>query len=156
MQERIAAHRRNRPPGWLTVEVPVQVAETLTPALLGADTVVLDCLTLLASNVMMDVARTLGDESPSLASSSHQRLRQEIEAILSAIHPFDARLIVVTNEVGEGIVPDNRFARLYRDLLGWANAYLAERASKVFLMVAGLPVDIKLLSRETEQWLAHR
>jgi adenosylcobinamide kinase/adenosylcobinamide-phosphate guanylyltransferase len=154
MAERIAAHRSSRPAGWRTVEACTDVASSLVPFLDHNPTVLLDCLTLLASNVLFAVARDIGEEAPNLNAVAGARLQGELESLLSLLSEVDFHLIIVSNEVGEGIVPANRLSRLYRDLLGRANAYLARKADTVYLMVAGLPVDIKLLTRETERRLA--
>jgi adenosylcobinamide kinase / adenosylcobinamide-phosphate guanylyltransferase len=154
MAERIAAHRSARPKGWLTIEAPMGLANAMAPFTEGIAVVLLDCLTLLSSNVLFAAVSESDEESPLVGPLARKMLQVEIDLLLGLLGPVDARLIVVSNEVGEGIVPANRFSRLYRDLLGWANAYMAKRANTVYLMVAGLPVDVKRLARETERDLA--
>ncbi|MBK8046086.1 MAG: bifunctional adenosylcobinamide kinase/adenosylcobinamide-phosphate guanylyltransferase [Anaerolineales bacterium] len=138
MRTRIAAHRLQRPPAWRTVEAPTQVATAIAAALTPATQVVLiDCLTLLANNVLMALPE---DASESTAT---QALMVEVEAILDLIPGSDATWFIVSNEVGLGIVPAYPLGRLYRDALGRANQRLAARADRVVFMVAGLPMRVK-------------
>jgi adenosylcobinamide kinase / adenosylcobinamide-phosphate guanylyltransferase len=120
MAERIDAHRAERPPSWQTVEAPIDLAAALRDAPPDA-CVIVDCLTLWVANTM--------DEQPAREA-----------AALAAGRP--GRTIVVTNEVGLGIVPDNELARTYRDLLGRVNAIWADAADRVLLVVAGRTLEL--------------
>jgi len=102
--------------------------------------VLLDCLTLLVSNITIRA----GDEPNT--SVVEQEVRAEVEALLAVWASHDATLIIVSNEVGMGIVPAYPLGRLYRDALGRANQWLATRADEVILLIAGLPVELKGLS----------
>jgi adenosylcobinamide kinase / adenosylcobinamide-phosphate guanylyltransferase len=132
MQERIAAHRQRRPAGWKTIEAyrdaAVVIAEQAAPVVL------LDCLTLLASNAYL----TADDGSGSSAA-----VEAEINALLKAANQSDGDLIVVTNEIGMGVVPATPLGRGFRDALGWANQQIATAASTVTLLVSGIPMTIK-------------
>lgn len=132
MERRVAAHRAERPPAWETLEEPLDVAAALRRARHGV--VLLDCLTLWVSNLLLREPDPV--ETP-------EALRPHLEGLLRARLETGKRLLVVTNEVGLGIVPDNPLARRYRDLLGWANARLAREAGAAYLMVAGLPLRLK-------------
>ena len=133
MRERIAAHRRQRPAGWATLEVPTGVAATLTTLDPGA-VVLLDCLSLLVSNLL------LANEQDAAAG-----VNAEIASMIAAAHTRDLTLIVVTNEVGQGIVPAYPLGRIYRDLLGRANQQIAAAATEVYLLVCGIPVELRAL-----------
>lgn len=139
MAARIAAHRSARPPAWRTAEAPRRVGETIRNAP-PARVVLVDCLTLLVSNVLL---AHVDDPDPNALDSA---VRGEVRELIAAVGA--ATVIVVTNEVGLGIVPDNRLARLYRDLLGRANAALARDADEVYLLVSGIPLEIKALARQ--------
>ena len=140
MKTRIAAHRSARPAHWRTLEVPLKVASALEAAISDAEVVLLDCLTLLVSNI----AIRAGDEAS--ASNAEQEVRAELVSLWAICSSHDATLIVVSNEVGMGIVPAYPLGRLYRDALGRANQWLAARADEVILLIAGLPVELKGLS----------
>ena len=125
MAERVAVHQRRRGPSWTTIETPRDVAGVLaanvnTPALV-------DCLTLWLSNVLLADAD----------------VDAEIEHLDDALARAAAPIVLVANEVGSGIVPDNALGRRFRDLQGLLNQRIAARAGRVVLVVAGLPLTLK-------------
>jgi len=132
MTARIEFHRTTRPPDFQTVEEPVNVAAALEKLRSSADLVVLDCLTLWMSNLMH---RHGMDDGPILA---------EADKLAAALKEAPFASIVVTDEVGSGIVPtDHAESRRFRDLLGWTNQKVAAVADQVLLMIAGYPVKVK-------------
>jgi adenosylcobinamide kinase/adenosylcobinamide-phosphate guanylyltransferase len=139
MQARIAAHRRERPAGWTTLEEPVELAAALAHAPPAVGTVVLDCLTLWVSNLLL-----LHPDDPAADAT----ILAEAEKLLDRYKGGTATWIVVSNEVGLGLVPDTELGRRYRDILGAVNQRFAERADRVLLMVAGIAVDVKRLGGE--------
>ncbi len=147
MRARIAAHRRTRPPAWQTLEAPTGVGEAIRSALAAKSVaaVLLDCLTLLVSNVILKglPAEEMHEVDQSAA---RERVSGEVDGLLNAFHAGNTPWIVVSNVVGWGLVPPSSLGRIYRDLLGQANQRLAAAADRVYLMVAGLPLDIKGLS----------
>jgi len=140
MKTRIAAHRSARPAHWRTLEVPLKIASALEAAIGDAQVVLLDCLTLLVSNITI---RAGGEPSTSVVE---QEVLAEMESLLAVWASHDATLIIVSNEVGMGIVPAYPLGRLYRDALGRANQWLAARADEVILLIAGIPVELNGLS----------
>jgi adenosylcobinamide kinase / adenosylcobinamide-phosphate guanylyltransferase len=138
MRARVAAHQAERPAGWLTLEIPYNVGEVFSRQAPPAGVVLLDCLTLLVSNLLM----LQDDIDQPDAVQAGLRLDAEIQALLVAIHASRAEWIVVSNEVGLGLVPPYPAGRVYRDLLGHANQRLAAQADEVYWMVAGIPVPI--------------
>ena len=123
MTERIRRHRESRPAAWLTVEAPVEVAKAVGELAPNAF-VVLDCLSLWVSNA---IEATLGDD----------RILDEAREIASALAKREAPAVVVSNEVGLGIVPMNALARRYRDTLGRVNATFVDAAERAYFVVAG-------------------
>ena len=156
MRERIARHRASRPKGWHTLEEPLDLARAVHRAVELADVLLLDCVTLWLGNVLLrESGRREKDEEAEVEFHTTGGLfdevaLKEIEALLSAVKLLDPNktLIVVTNEVGLGIVPAYPLGRLYRDTLGYVNQRLAQAADRVYLMVAGMAVDIKRLHEE--------
>ena len=140
MAQRIARHQQERPAAWRTLETPRQVGQTIALHLHDTTVVLIDCLTLLVSNTLLHCG-----ESPDPVAAE-AAVQEEISALVQACQTSAATYIVVSNEVGLGLVPDNPLGRLYRDLLGRANQSLAARAEAVLFMVAGLPVDVKALA----------
>lgn len=139
MRERIARHRADRPPGWTTLEAPRNIRQPLLAALAAQpyDTVVFDCVTLLASNALL----ALSDEDSQ--DDATAAVLAEVNGLLDAYAASEARWWVVSNEVGMGVVPPTRLGRFYRDALGRANQRLAAAATDVQLIVAGLPWRLK-------------
>jgi len=147
MAERILQHQKERPPGWGTLEIPFGVATALASAPTGgagaanpmqADIILLDCLTLLVSNLLFQGSQDEVDEGTAAA-----RVETEISGLLGFIRGSRADWIIVSNEVGLGLVPPYPLGRIYRDLLGRANQELAASADEVVWMVAGIPVPIQ-------------
>ncbi len=130
MAAKIEKHRRDRDNVWDTYEEPLAVAELLRKLSSGYQVVLLDCLTLWLSNVM---AHTNGDDAVTARSRE----------LAAAIADFSGSCIVVSNEVGLGIVPDNPLARKFRDLAGMLNQKIAQAADEVYFTAAGIPVKIK-------------
>ena len=148
MRARIAAHRRARPVGWRTVEAPTGVARALAEQADGDAVVLLDCLTMLAANILGQAAGPDGEDGGGDAyEEARRRLAAELAALLGWQEERGTTVIVVSNEVGMGLVPPYPLGRAYRDLLGWANRRLARQSDEVYLLVAGLPVEVKALAR---------
>ena len=156
MRERIARHRASRPKEWYTLEEPLALAQAVRQAAELADVMLLDCVTVWLGNVLLQAwGQHAQDEQgeevlPAMGGLFDEGALKECEALLAVVKSLGANktLIVVTNEVGLGIVPAYPLGRLYRDTLGYINQRLAEAAERVYLMVAGLAVDIKRLHEE--------
>ncbi|MBI4289747.1 MAG: bifunctional adenosylcobinamide kinase/adenosylcobinamide-phosphate guanylyltransferase [Chloroflexi bacterium] len=142
MRRRIGDHRRSRPPNWRTLEAPLGVGPALTRAFRSEGAVIVDCLSLLVSNILVQSCSPTppGDMDVARAEKS---VTTEMQQLLEATARLNASFIVVSNEVGMGLVPDNPLGRIYRDLLGLANQSVARSATEVILMVAGLPWRLK-------------
>jgi adenosylcobinamide kinase/adenosylcobinamide-phosphate guanylyltransferase len=137
MRQRIEKHRRERPAGWQTLEAPQDVGRAIAAAQGGAVKVVLvDCLTLL-------VANRLGSAEDPFAPEVEEGVAEEVQELAACAERLAGDLIVVSNEVGMGLVPPYPLGRAYRDLLGQANQALAQKADEVYLLVAGIPLAIK-------------
>ncbi len=137
MRERIRAHRAARPAAWRTLEAPLRAGERVAGAAAGARVVVVDCLTLLAANALL----AAGEAAP--PDLADRAVSAELELLLGAADRSEAVWIVVSNEVGLGVVPAHPLGRVFRDALGRANQRLAAQASQVLFMVAGLPMRLK-------------
>jgi len=138
MKRRIENHRAERSPSWHTLEAPLKVGEAIEQELgqRPADIVLLDCMTLLASNVILQLPETATEQE------AEQALKIEVDSLLDCIERSHAQWIIVSNEVGLGLVPPYPLGRIYRDALGRANQQLAMHADRVVMMVAGIPVPI--------------
>ncbi|MBN1375586.1 MAG: bifunctional adenosylcobinamide kinase/adenosylcobinamide-phosphate guanylyltransferase [Dehalococcoidia bacterium] len=134
MRSRIAAHKSSRPHDWDTLESPRNTAQSLKKTVNNYDTVIIDCITLLVSNCL--------DENMSFEQAEQASMGQ-INALIELIAQRQGNYILVTNEVGSGLVPDNKLGRVYRDILGQTNQRLAKCADEVYFMAAGLFLKMK-------------
>jgi adenosylcobinamide kinase/adenosylcobinamide-phosphate guanylyltransferase len=139
MDARIARHRQERPAGWQTLEIPTQVGVYLQHHPPEGSLILLDCLTMLVSNLLMQAG---GAEDRPDEAGATQAIDAEVEALLGVIRSGPADWIVVSNEVGMGLVPPYPMGRLYRDLLGLANQRFAAQAAEFYFMVAGIPMKV--------------
>ena len=134
MRRRISEHRARRPAAWDTLEEPLDPVAAIPPALSGQDTLLLDCLTVWVSNLLLKL-----DD----AGRAEAEIISRAGALLDLYDRTDARWIVVSNEVGLGVVPATELGRNYRDILGRVNRMFAARADQAYLMVAGLALELK-------------
>jgi len=132
MRQRVKQHQKERGESWKTVEAPIEVPATVTVNSAPDNVVLVDCLTLWTSNLLM--ASTDGDLVV---------IHQAVADLIAALEKVPGPVILVSNEVGTGVVPENRLARLFRDATGYVNQQIAAIATSVFWMVAGIPVKIK-------------
>lgn len=130
MRRRVARHRRERPSTWSTLEAPNDLPAALLQPRRGTNGILLDCLTLYVADL--------------LQRHRHDAVvEREIERLCHALRQAACPVLVVSNEVGAGVVPERPLGRRFRDLAGWANQAVARCADRVIWMVAGVPVTIK-------------
>ena len=131
MATRISRHQQARGERWRLLEEPCDLCGRLPAAAVGQGAILLDCVTLWISNLLF-----AHNEEPAA-------VRAEVRRFIDGLAAIDGPLYLVTNEVGGGIVPENRLARLFRDLAGEVNQELAAAANSAWLVVAGLPLRLK-------------
>ncbi len=141
MKQRIEEHQRARPAAWSTLEVTTHIGNQISQKIGGAQVVIVDCITLLVNNIFSQCIDQTSEEID--APLIEKKVTSEISDLVECTNRIDASFIMVTNEVGMGLVPANKMGRLYRDVLGKANQFLAQGVDQVYLMAAGLPVQIK-------------
>lgn len=137
MRRRIARHRAQRPAGWTTVEQPLRLADTLQAWGRPSRCLVVDCLTLWLSNWLLPE----GEPLAGFTAARHE--------LLQAVTGVPGRLILVSNETNQGVVPVNALARRFCDEAGWLHQDIAALCDRVTLMVAGLPMDIRKENDDT-------
>jgi adenosylcobinamide kinase/adenosylcobinamide-phosphate guanylyltransferase len=130
MKARVSKHRKDRDESWNTLEIPVDIPEAITQYGPSTDVMLVDCLTLWLNNLLMETQNV-------------DVIQERIHDLARSIETAECSVVLVSNEVGSGIVPENPMARLYRDLAGWTHQAVAEVCSKVVWTVAGIPVTIK-------------
>jgi adenosylcobinamide kinase/adenosylcobinamide-phosphate guanylyltransferase len=137
MAMRIAQHRTQRPAQWITLEAPRAIGTAIRASGVSAPVVLVDCLTLLANNIFVPLPEPID------FAEAEKLLNIEIDDLLTTYAASNAVWIIVSNEVGLGLVPPYPLGRIYRDVLGKANQRLAAVADEVLFMVAGLPLKAK-------------
>jgi adenosylcobinamide kinase / adenosylcobinamide-phosphate guanylyltransferase len=137
MTRRITAHKKSRPTGWKTLEIQTHIGNSILTEIGGVKTVIIDDITLLVMNVFTKCGETAG------ADIIDKAVTEEIHELIDCMSRCQADFIIVTNEVGLGIIPADIVSRLYRDLLGKANRMLAAAMDEVYFMVAGIPMVVK-------------
>lgn len=135
MAERISNHKASRPGDWQTLELPCDIGNSLAAPI--APMVIVDCITLLVSNLLLSFPEKTA------AEVVMNKINIEINELIAAQARLGGRWLVVSNEVGLGMVPPYPIGRVYRDALGFTNQTLAGVAKRVILMVAGIPIVIK-------------
>ena len=130
MHLRVANHRKERGQSWKTVEAPLNLPQAILQNALSGSVVLVDCLTLWINNLMME-------------NEDIQYADDKIAEFISAVQTAEGPVVLVSNEVGTGIVPENKLARAYRDLVGSVNQAVARAVDRVEIVVAGIAVTIK-------------
>lgn len=146
MAARIRKHQKRRPASWTTIEEPYEVTNVLEEVGREDGVVLIDCLTLLISNLLFSPSINGGGQR------SQQDVLSEIKKLALLARESYADVIIVSNEVGLGVVPEYPQARLYRDLTGWANQIMAKEADHAYFLISGMALDIKKLHTNPENF----
>ncbi|WP_069649963.1 bifunctional adenosylcobinamide kinase/adenosylcobinamide-phosphate guanylyltransferase [Caloranaerobacter ferrireducens] len=144
MIDRIEKHKNSRPKEWVTIERYRDFNELINNKdFIKADTILLDCITLMITNLLLESGLDFDRCSMFDVEKVEKNIIDEIEKLLFIVEKSNKRLIIVTNEVGMGVVPTFRLGNIFRDIAGRVNQYLARRAQDVYLTVSGIPIKIK-------------
>lgn len=130
MKRRVKLHQKERPSSWKTIEGKIDILKALQNTKINSKVVVIDCLTLFISGLL-------------LKRFTEEEIKKKTEEIVKFISGISSTTIIVSNEVGSGIVPENKLARQFRDLVGVANQIMARGADEAYFMVSGIPMKIK-------------
>lgn len=143
MKQRIQKHRERRPEWWETLEAYNKFDKLPDSVLKDKAGVILDCITIMVTNIMAEVIEDWDSIDQAKAEETEKTVEKEISGLLETVRASSVPFILVTNEVGMGIVPEYPSARVFRDIAGRVNQRLASAADKVYLCVSGIPVRIK-------------
>ena len=141
MRSRIKKHQSERPSTWDTLEAPIEIGERIKKEWTGQSCILIDCLTLLVSNILLDNPEI--EDTTVDANLVQEKVLLELKSLITAVDNLDTSTIMVSNEVGLGLVPPYELGRIYRDVLGRANQYMASNVNDVYFLVAGLPMKVK-------------
>lgn len=135
MDERISRHRQRRGDSWETIEEPLMIPQTLARIDGNHSAILLDCVTLWVSNLLLSCDENDPGCEDQVLTHAHR--------LAATLRGMSTPVVLVTNEVGQGIVPENRLARLYRDIAGQANQILAASCDTVYVTISGIPLKLK-------------
>lgn len=139
MERRIQLHKKDRPADWETREISDNIAEYIKKERLRADLFLLDCITMLVSNLVLAHCQSIEEPDEIAAEIA---VNKEINSLIEVMENSEANWVLVSNDVGLGLVPPNPLGRLYRDLLGRVNRNLARSSNEVFWITAGIAVPL--------------
>jgi len=148
MERRIQLHQESRPEDWKSLEIGENLASVLAKKKLSADLIIIDCITMLVSNVILKHSGSLDEPDEEAAEDA---LDQEISSLISYIQKSNSTFILVSNDVGMGLVPPYPVGRLYRDLMGRVNRQLALVADEVYWINAGFVLPLHELGTHLDQ-----
>lgn len=144
MKSRVALHRERRNPNWTTVEAHKELDTLLAARAAGKGHVMLDCITIMVSNLILCDRDIDWDNPPAeRLARIEDECRLEIERLLKFAAAFEGELLVVSNELGMGLVPPTPLGRYFRDVAGRINQLIAGKADEVYFMVSGIATKIK-------------
>lgn len=145
MKRRVELHKERRGEKWTSFEIPLAI-DSYIVELSQYDYVLVDCLTMLILNKMFSLGHDL-DNDTHITQKIYEQIENEtitfINDYMNAIGQIHSNIVIVTNEIGLGIVPESKLSRLYRDIVGKANQILAAEAKEVFFVISGIPLKIK-------------
>lgn len=146
MKYRVILHQKRRPPEWKTYEIMHEAGQEMEKVLKSADSILFDCITMYVNNMLMDHLSHVSGETLGVSDLEmlQKNLKQDLDMLFSHVEACQGKTIVfVSDELGMGIVPANAMSRVYRDLVGLANQYVAAKSDQVYLSVAGITMELK-------------
>lgn len=144
MKDRIKRHKLDRPKNWSTIEKYKDFTSILSyEDFKKSDIILLDCMTLMVSNLMLDSSLDFDTCSIEAINNLEKEIFKEVEQLIDIIFTTNKKAIIVTNEVGMGLVPSYKMGSIFRDIAGRVNQYIANKANEVYLTVSGIEIKIK-------------
>lgn len=143
MKDRVRKHKESRPDIWSTYEIYKDIYSIIQDMSKNHKTVILDCVTLLVNNLMFDYGIDFDNCTPEDVNKMEIYIKDQVEKLIFEIKKTELYCVIVTNELGMSLVPDNKLCRVYSDIVGRVNQYIAKNADEVYLVVSGIPMKIK-------------
>lgn len=143
MQDRVKKHKESRPQHWTTYEIYKDIFKIIKEVSQNNKTVILDCVTLLVNNLMFTHEINIDESTQEEVNQIEEYIKNQVKLLLEEIKKTDLYFVIVTNEIGMGIVPANRLSRIYGDIVGRINQQIAKDSDEVYLVVSGIPMKIK-------------
>lgn len=144
MKDRIKKHIKRRPVDWITIEQYKNFNDlSLNKDFVNCDTIILDCITILISNLLFDSEVDFSNCSNKVIEEIEKSIFEEIKELIKVVKENNKNLILVSNEVGMGLVPHYRLGNIFRDISGRVNQYLSNISDNVFILFSGIPLKLK-------------
>mgnify|MGYP006301338997 CR=1 FL=1 len=143
MKDRIRKHKAMRPDDWETFELNYNISKHIEKISNRCDSIILDCITVFISNIFYKENINWDKITNEEIDILEQKIDNEIELIISKVRKHNINMVIVTNEIGSGIVPANKHTRVYRDIVGRINQKLAKLSDKAYACISGIPIELK-------------
>ncbi|MCC3864290.1 bifunctional adenosylcobinamide kinase/adenosylcobinamide-phosphate guanylyltransferase [Terrisporobacter petrolearius] len=143
MKNRVKKHQENRPRSWKTYEIYKDIYSIVEELNKNHDTVIMDCVTLMVNNLMFTHGIEVDEATSEELNELENYIREQITKLLEAVKKTNLYFVIVTNEIGMGIVPENKLSRIYGDFVGRANQLIASYSNEVYFVVSGIPMKVK-------------
>ena len=143
MKERVKKHKESRPQNWKTYEIYKDIYTIINDISKEHKTVILDCVTLLVNNLMFTYGIDVDKATSKELDELENYIRDQIEKLLDAVKKTNLYFVIVSNEIGMGIVPANKLSRIYSDFVGRANQLIGKYSDEVYFVVSGIPMKVK-------------
>ncbi|HBI92794.1 MAG TPA: bifunctional adenosylcobinamide kinase/adenosylcobinamide-phosphate guanylyltransferase [Terrisporobacter glycolicus] len=143
MKNRVKKHQESRPRSWKTYEIYKDIYSIVEELNKNHDTVIMDCVTLMVNNLMFTHGIEVDEATSEELNELENYIREQITKLLEAVKKTNLYFVIVTNEIGMGIVPENKLSRIYGDFVGRANQLIASYSNEVYFVVSGIPMKVK-------------
>lgn len=143
MKNRVKKHQESRPKNWKTYEIYKDIYSIVEELNKNHDTVIMDCVTLMVNNLMFTHGVEVDEATSEELNELENYIREQITKLLEAVKKTNLYFVIVTNEIGMGIVPENKLSRIYGDFVGRANQLIASYSNEVYFVVSGIPMKVK-------------
>lgn len=143
MKNRVKKHQESRLKNWKTYEIYKDIYSIVEELNKNHDTVIMDCVTLMVNNLMFTHGIEVDEATSEELNELENYIREQITKLLEAVKKTNLYFVIVTNEIGMGIVPENKLSRIYGDFVGRANQLIASYSNEVYFVVSGIPMKVK-------------
>ena len=143
MKNRVKKHQESRPKKWKTYEIYKDIYSIVEELDNNHDTVIMDCVTLMVNNLMFTYGIEVDKATSQELDELEEYIKEQIKKLMEAIKKTNLYFVIVSNEVGMGIVPENKLSRIYADFVGRANQLIAKYSDEVYFVVSGIPMKVK-------------
>ena len=143
MKDRVRKHKESRPQNWTTYEIYKDIYSIVKDIANSHQTVILDCVTLLVNNLMFSYDIDIDNANPEQINQLEKYIKDQVIKLIDEVRNTDLYFVLVTNELGMGIIPGNKLSRIYSEIVGRINQYIASQSDEVYFVVSSIPMKIK-------------